>query len=129
MSLLKRQIKRIVFDIAGFGLIILGLSIGWLPGPGGIPLVLAGLGILSIHNYWAKSILDYSKKNGLKFVEIIYSGKPLNTRLHWFLEVALLVIAALLLYKFYNSWVVMICGSLLVMAFVDFWLTYTNKKS
>lgn len=129
MPRINRHLKRIGFDIAGFGLIILGLAIGWLPGPGGIPLILAGLGILSVHNSWAKSILDYSKKNGIKFVEIIYSGKNLNTKLHWLFEVLLVFLIISLLCIFKNWQIAMFCSGLLIVAFMDFWLTYSKQRS
>jgi len=48
MKQLNRHSKRIATDAAGYGLILLSLAVGWLPGPGGIPLLVAGLGLLSI---------------------------------------------------------------------------------
>lgn len=53
--------KRWLTDILGVLLIILGFLIGWLPGPGFIPLVLAGLGLLAINHAWAKRWLDKMK--------------------------------------------------------------------
>ncbi len=50
-------LKRILIDIAGFGLMILAPFLGWLPGPGGIPLFLAGLGLVSINHAWARKLL------------------------------------------------------------------------
>jgi hypothetical protein len=49
--------QRVAIDIAGFGLIILAALTGWLPGPGGIPLFLIGLGILSLNYEWAERLL------------------------------------------------------------------------
>lgn len=49
--------KRILIDIAGFGLMIIAPFLGWLPGPGGIPLFLAGLGLVSTNHAWAKRLL------------------------------------------------------------------------
>lgn len=50
-------IKRIGIDIAGFSMIIASPFLGWLPGPGGIPLFLAGLGVLSLNYEWPERIL------------------------------------------------------------------------
>lgn len=59
----RHPVKRIAIDIAGFGLVILGILLGWLPGPGGIPLIVAGLGILALNYQWAESLLkDFDKK-------------------------------------------------------------------
>jgi len=49
--------QRIAIDIAGFGLLILAVLTGWLPGPGGIPLFLVGLGVLSLNYEWAERLL------------------------------------------------------------------------
>lgn len=63
--------KRIAIDIAGFGLILLGLLTGWLPGPGGIPLILAGLGLLALNYTWAENLLKDLKKRFSKLVDQI----------------------------------------------------------
>jgi hypothetical protein len=56
-------IKRIAFDTAGVLLIIIAVPIGWLPGPGGIPLALIGLGLLAKNNRWAQDLLnDFENK-------------------------------------------------------------------
>ena len=53
-----RVLKRYALDAAGYLLILLALAIGWLPGPGGIPLVLIGLYLLSLNNPWAQRLRD-----------------------------------------------------------------------
>ncbi len=50
-------VKRIAIDIAGFTMIIASPFLGWLPGPGGVPLFLAGLGVLSLNYEWPERIL------------------------------------------------------------------------
>lgn len=66
MSQQKKQrpfYQRIAIDIAGFGLMIISPFLGWLPGPGGIPLFLAGLGLVSLNHEWAENLLkDFDKK-------------------------------------------------------------------
>lgn len=55
--------QRVAIDIAGFGLMIIAPFLGWLPGPGGIPLFLAGLGLVSLNHEWAENLLkDFEKK-------------------------------------------------------------------
>ena len=55
--------QRILIDVAGFGLMIISPFLGWLPGPGGIPLFLAGLGLVSLNHEWAERWLkDFDKK-------------------------------------------------------------------
>jgi len=69
---MKQHLKRILTDAAGYGLIILGIAFGWLPGPGGIPLVLAGLGLLSINNAWARRLRDLLLRHGGTLVKILF---------------------------------------------------------
>lgn len=68
-KLSKKQLKRIGIDIAGFGLIIISPFTGLLPGPGGIPVFLAGLGILSLNYKWAKDLLKNFEEKYNDFVE------------------------------------------------------------
>lgn len=75
---MKKQLKRIAYDIAGVTLIIISPLLGWLPGPGGIPLFLAGLGLLAVHNEWAQKLLHWAKINAENFLEIIF---PRNSKL------------------------------------------------
>lgn len=51
-------IRKPVAFIIGFAFIILAGLTGWLPGPGGIPLFLIGIAILSTEFKWAKKIKD-----------------------------------------------------------------------
>ncbi len=43
-------------------LILLGLLTGWLPGPGGIPLTLAGLAVLASEFAWAHRLLSRARR-------------------------------------------------------------------
>ena len=72
-----RRIKHLVFDIIGVTLIIISPLLGWVPGPGGIPLFLAGLGFLSVHHDWAKRLLESVKKNGLQLLDVVYKDHPI----------------------------------------------------
>jgi hypothetical protein len=53
----KHRIYRVVVGLVGVLLILLGAATGWLPGPGGIPLVLAGLAVLASEFEWAQGLL------------------------------------------------------------------------
>lgn len=50
------RIRRPIVLIAGLFFIVLAGSIGWLPGPGGIPLFLLGIAILSSEFHWAQRL-------------------------------------------------------------------------
>lgn len=76
MESLKRNGKKVAIDIAGFTLLGLAPFLGPLPGPGGIPLILAGLGLLSINHAWAKNARQYLIKSGNSFAEFLFPEKP-----------------------------------------------------
>lgn len=59
-----RLLRIILTDVLGVTMMIVAPLIGWLPGPGGIPLFIAGLGLLSINHQWAKRLLEYLKLHG-----------------------------------------------------------------
>jgi hypothetical protein len=69
-------LKRISIDIAGFGLIFLGLLTGWLPGPGGIPLTLAGLALLALNYEWAENILKNFDKKRIELTKKYLQADP-----------------------------------------------------
>lgn len=52
---------RIGVGVAGFLCIAAGAATGWLPGPGGIPLVLLGLAIWSSEFGWARRLMQWFK--------------------------------------------------------------------
>ena len=56
MHRVKHSLRRILIDLAGFGLLLLVPFLGPLPGPGGIPLILASLALLSMNHEWAKQL-------------------------------------------------------------------------
>ena len=65
----------ILVDIAGVALLILALLVGWLPGPLGIPLTLAGLSLLAINHDWAKRLIERIKTEGLKLKDRLFKRK------------------------------------------------------
>lgn len=57
----RNLIRRILITILGVLLIIAALLTGWLPGPGGIPLAIAGFWVLAKEYDWAEDALDWMK--------------------------------------------------------------------
>jgi Putative transmembrane protein (PGPGW) len=51
------RVYRAVLAAAGLLLVLLGLATGWLPGPGGIPLVLGGLAVWASEFHWARRLM------------------------------------------------------------------------
>lgn len=84
--------KVIVTDAAGVGLIILSILTGWIPGPGGIPLFLAGLGLLAINHEWARRLLRHVKTHGIRLAEAFFKEHPVLMAVYD--AAALLLVAA-----------------------------------
>jgi hypothetical protein len=76
MERLTRYTKLVVLDILGVLLIIAAGLIGWIPGPGGIPLLLAGLGLLAINHEWARRWLKRVKLETQKAINKLRPKNP-----------------------------------------------------
>jgi hypothetical protein len=90
---MQKHLKRILIDLAGYSLIIISPFLGWIPGPGGIPVFLAGLALLSINNHWAKRLLEYSKKHADSSLDIIFPDSKKWRIIHTISGIVLLLIA------------------------------------
>jgi hypothetical protein len=68
--------QRIAIDIAGFGLIILSPLASPIPGPGGIPIFLAGVGLLALNHEWAENLLKDFEKKRVEFTDKFLMASP-----------------------------------------------------
>lgn len=93
MHSLKKFLKRFGTDIAGYTCLLLVVPVGWLPGPGGIPLLIAALGLLSVHNPWAKKLLDYVKLHSDSLRAIFFPRRK-NIERAWDVFAVLMFITA-----------------------------------
>jgi tellurite resistance protein TerC len=57
-----RRSRRYVIFVVGSTIVVTGVALGALPGPGGIPIVLAGLAILATEFMWARRLLRYARE-------------------------------------------------------------------
>lgn len=64
--------KVLATDTLGVLLLILVPILGPLPGPGGIPLLLAGFGLLAINHDWADGAIHYVKKHSTTLREVFF---------------------------------------------------------
>lgn len=69
----KHAIYRVGVGIVGGILIIAAPLTGWLPGPGGIPLFIAGLAVLASEFEWAQRLLMRVKEWVKRFTD--WTGK------------------------------------------------------
>ena len=77
MPKIHGRVKSIAIDTLGVLLIIASALTGWLPGPGGIPLLIIGLSLLATNHEWAERLLTKVKTTGGKFSESFFNGHPL----------------------------------------------------
>lgn len=70
--MIPKLLKHIVIDIAGVALIIGSILLGWLPGPGGIPLFIAGLSLLAINYAWARRLLKKGRSSGQQILQKLF---------------------------------------------------------
>ena len=59
---MTKQLKRILLDSIGVLLIVISPFLGPLPGPGGLPVFLTGLWLLSLNHEWAHKLLNQVKE-------------------------------------------------------------------
>jgi len=81
---------RIFTDTAGILCILAAPFIGLLPGPGGIPLLITGLGLLSLHNPWAQKLLVYVRKHSDSLRHVFFPNIPIIMWLWDFVALAIL---------------------------------------
>lgn len=96
--------KVILYDMAGVGCLILVPILGPLPGPGGIPLTLAGLGFLAVNHDWADDAIHYVKLHSENLLNSFFPKKPLF-QWGWDIVAALLLVGGLILNLTAEHWV------------------------
>lgn len=97
---LKREVslpKKIGIDILGGLLILASLLFGWLPGVGGIPLFLAGLGLLATNHEWARRLLYALKDRADSIIKSIFRDHPVLVFTYDVVAIGLLVTAGIVL--------------------------------
>lgn len=103
---MKERTKAILIDILGFGLIIAAAPIGWLPGPGGIALLVLGLSLLATNHEWAARLQNRVKQHATAASRQISESSP---RTKWIIDITSIVfiaIAVVLMTQFTKSIVV-----------------------
>lgn len=66
------RLKILASDALGVLLLLLVPILGPLPGPGGMPLILAGFSLLAINHDWADDVIAYIKKHSVSLRNIVF---------------------------------------------------------
>jgi len=96
--------KVIATDIAGITCLFLVPFLGPLPGPGGIPLLLAGFGLLAVNHDWADDAIHFVKKHSENLLGYFFPDKPL-IKWAWDIFAAVIFIVGLWLNLTAEWWV------------------------
>lgn len=76
MSKFKKYGKLILFDSLA-AICFVGVALfGWLPGPGGIPLLILGLSFLAVNHTWAERWMETVKVKGMSLKNYLFPQKP-----------------------------------------------------
>lgn len=75
MPAYKRFSKIVLFDTLAILCFIGVLLFGLVPGPGGLPLFIAGLALLAANHKWAERWLETAKHKGTTIKNIIFPNK------------------------------------------------------
>ena len=95
-------LKVVATDLAGLACLALIPFLGPIPGPGGIPLLLTGLGLLAINHEFARKWLFYAKKHGQSLSSLLF---PDVTWVKWAWDIlALLILGSGLWLSFQSEW-------------------------
>ena len=112
--------KHILMDTLGFLLMLISPLFGWLPGPGGIPIFIAGLGLLAINHEWAKRWLKTIKEKGVNVIDAIFVKHPVWEAFYDIMTVIFVVVGVQLLNTYTKNITLTIGILLLLTAFVLF---------
>ncbi len=84
--------KVILWDITGVVLLILVPIIGPLPGPGGIPLLLAAFGFFAVNHDWADNVIHFIKKHSESLQSVLFPNILWVKRAWDFLSALILIL-------------------------------------
>lgn len=122
---MKQKTKALLVDILGFGCIIASPLLGWLPGPGGIPLLIIGLSLLANNHEWAEKLLAKVKEHAGNATKKVSQSSPVVRLAIDILSVVLIAIAVLIMVYVTRDLFKAAAISLIIVAVV---LTFTNQN-
>lgn len=91
----RSRSKRIGIDILGYAALIGSALTGWLPGPGGIPLLILGLSLLATNHEWAERWLQSIKTRSGTLGDDILGIHPYMKYVVDIVAIVLIALAAL----------------------------------
>jgi Kef-type K+ transport system membrane component KefB len=87
----RNKLKQIGVDVLGVFLIVGAGLTSWLPGPGGIPLLILGLSLLATNHEWAARWLKTVQRHGVNISNKLFSNNPW---VRWGIDIASVALIA-----------------------------------
>jgi len=100
---MKRKTKAILIDVLGFTLVLAAAPIGWLPGPGGIAVLILGLSLLATNHEWAERIMNRVKRELTTANQKVSEADPLTKWAIDIFGILFIIIAVFLVTQFTQS--------------------------
>lgn len=98
-------LKVLATDALGVLLLLLVPLLGPLPGPGGIPLILAGFSLLAINHDWADAAIAYIKKHSESLRTIVFPDTRW-VKWSWDIFSIVLLVSGAYFYTVVASWLI-----------------------
>lgn len=117
--------QRVILDIAGFSLMLISPFLGWLPGPGGIPLFVAGLGLVSLNHEWAENLLKNFEQKRREITDKYLMASP---RISWIIDLTCLAVITTGLYVAATETELILRGVGLAAVSISFIVLFSNQK-
>jgi hypothetical protein len=92
LVIMKQKTRVLLIDALGFLCIIIAPFLGWIPGPGGIPLLIIGLGLLSQNHDWAERLLSSVKERVGRASSSVSEASP---AVRWAIDLGSLVLISI----------------------------------
>lgn len=122
----KRPFVVVVLtDLLGILLLIGVLLFGWIPGPGGVPLLLGGLALLSLNHEWARRLLLQARQHGNFLFEFLFPDNKIVKAAYDALGAVLIAVSILILNQFTHNLAKSTAG---VLIFVGIGLLLSNRR-
>ena len=123
---MNKKTKALLIDIAGFGLIIVAIPIGWIPGPGGIPVLILGLSLLANNHEWARRVMERVKEQSLKASKKVSESSPVAK---WVIDIIsiIFIAAAVILFTHFTKSLAITSGISLAISAVVLLSTNQNR--
>lgn len=88
---MKKKTRALLIDILGFTCIIIAPFLGWIPGPGGIPLLIIGLSLLANNHEWAEKLLQKVKDRTSSAAAKVTEASP---AVQWAIDIGSVILIA-----------------------------------